>query len=599
VNIRMVKSVAFCLALALTLSSTTLSSTVRAERPSAPDLLPEETLAFVRIANIKEAYEKFQETSAAKIFKDPELKPLIDQLYGEGLKAFQVVEDELGLSLNDLLSIPQGELCVALLDQASTPPQLVAFLDVGDSMDNLNKLIDRAIQETGEGANFATNNYREHELLTISGQGRRNQSLVMVRSESTVMITSKDTTMKQMLDAWDDRDEERTKLIDNEKFTTVMKRCVGTKEERPQMTFFIDPIRIVRAVTRGNAGAAIALTMLNPLGLDNLEAVGGSVILATEEFDSIAHFHLMIKQPREAILKMIALRKVDTTPEPWVSGDASSYMTLQWAPEQTFDELAKIYDLIRLDEGAFRELARAQVSERIGMDLEEDLLKGLSGRVTMFTQVQRPVKVNSQVTGILVHFDDEGTASDIVEKVVNKFPNLFEAKSYGSNRYYGIEQGNNRRRQQANLDSEFFRTPTPSMCQLGNCILLTDSEGLIEDCFKTKADPGRSLAEDLEYQLVISRLSRQPGGNNPSMIAFSRPEEQFRLWYEIATADSSKTRLTAAAENNPFFRTLDSALVENPLPPFATIAKYLAPAGGIVTDEATGIHYIAFGMRRE
>jgi hypothetical protein len=595
----MVKSVAFCLALALTLSSTTLSSTVRAERPSAPDLLPEETLAFVRIANIKEAYEKFQETSAAKIFKDPELKPLIDQLYGEGLKAFQVVEDELGLSLNDLLSIPQGELCVALLDQASTPPQLVAFLDVGDSMDNLNKLIDRAIQETGEGANFATNNYREHELLTISGQGRRNQSLVMVRSESTVMITSKDTTMKQMLDAWDDRDEERTKLIDNEKFTTVMKRCVGTKEERPQMTFFIDPIRIVRAVTRGNAGAAIALTMLNPLGLDNLEAVGGSVILATEEFDSIAHFHLMIKQPREAILKMIALRKVDTTPEPWVSGDASSYMTLQWAPEQTFDELAKIYDLIRLDEGAFRELARAQVSERIGMDLEEDLLKGLSGRVTMFTQVQRPVKVNSQVTGILVHFDDEGTASDIVEKVVNKFPNVFEAKSYGSNRYYGIEQGNNRRRQQANLDSEFFRTPTPSMCQLGNCILLTDSEGLIEDCFKTKADPGRSLAEDLEYQLVISRLSRQPGGNNPSMIAFSRPEEQFRLWYEIATADSSKTRLTAAAENNPFFRTLDSALVENPLPPFATIAKYLAPAGGIVTDEATGIHYIAFGMRRE
>lgn len=595
----MVKSVAFCLALALTLSSTTLSSTVRAERPSAPDLLPEETLAFVRIANIKEAYEKFQETSAAKMFKDPELKPLIDQLYREGLNAFQIVEDELGLSLNDLLSIPQGELCVALLDQASTPPQLVAFLDVGDSMDNLNKLIDRAIQETGEGANFATNNYREHELLTISGQGRRNQSLVMVRSESTVMITSKDTTMKQMLDAWDDRDEERTKLIDNEKFTTVMKRCVGTKEERPQMTFFIDPIRIVRAVTRGNAGAAIALTMLNPLGLDNLEAVGGSVILATEEFDSIAHFHLMIKQPREAILKMIALRKVDTTPEPWVSGDASSYMTLQWAPEQTFDELAKIYDLIRLDEGAFRELARAQVSERIGMDLEEDLLKGLSGRVTMFTQVQRPVKVNSQVTGILVHFDDEGTASDIVEKVVNKFPNVFEAKSYGSNRYYGIEQGNSRRRQQANLDSEFFRTPTPSMCQLGNCILLTDSEGLIEDCFKTKADPGRSLAEDLEYQLVISRLSRQPGGNNPSMIAFSRPEEQFRLWYEIATADSSKTRLTAAAENNPFFRTLDSALVENPLPPFATIAKYLAPGGGIVTDEATGIHYIGFGMRRE
>lgn len=598
-NIRKYYSRAIYLVLTSVLLTIALASPVRAERPSAPDLLPEETLAFIRIANIQEAYEKFQETSAAKMFQDPELKPLIDQLYGEGLKAFQVVEDEIGLSLNDLLAIPNGELCVAMIDQASTPPQLVAFLDVGDSMANLNKLIDRAIQEVGEGANFATDNYREHELLTISGQGGRNQSLVMVRRDTTVMITSKDTTMKQMLDAWDDRDEERTKLIDNTKFTTVMKRCVGTKDERPQLTWFIDPLRIVRAVTRGNTGAAIALSMLNPLGLNNLEAVGGSVILATEEFDSIGHFHIMIKQPREAVLKMIALRKVDTAPEPWVSGDVSSYMTIQWAPEQTFDELAKIYDLIRLDDGAFRELARTRVSDQIGLDFEEDLLKNLSGRVTMFTQVQRPVKVNSQVTGVLVHFDSEAAAEEIVDKVVRKFPNVFEAKSYGSHRYYRIEQGNRRNRQQENLDTEFFRIPTPSMCQMGNCILLTDSEKLVETAFKTKADAGMSLAEDLEYQLVISRLSRQPGGANPSMIAFSRPEEQFRLWYEIATADSSRTRLTEAAEGNPFFRTLDTALGQNPLPPFSTIAKYLAPSGGILTDEATGIHYIAFGMRRE
>ena len=121
----------------------------------------------------------------------------------------------------------------------------------------------------------------------------------------------------------------------------------------------------------------------------------------------------------------------------------------------------------------------------------------------------------------------------------------------------------------------------------------------MQTCFKSKSNPGSSLAEDLEYQLVISRLSRQPGGSNPSMIAFSRPEEQFRLWYEIATADSSRARLTEASVGNPVFQTLEKALGDNPLPPFSTLAKYLAPAGGIVTDEATGIHYIAFGMRRE
>lgn len=573
-------------------------TTARAERPAAPEFLPEETLAFIRIANLRETYEKFQETSMSRMFRDPELAPLIDSLYGEGVKAFSVVEQELGISLDDLLAIPHGELCVAIIDQPSTPPQLVAFLDVGDSMPTVDKLINRALQEIGEGGNYATDNYREDELLTISGR-RRNQSLVMVRREGTILITSKDTTMKQMLDAWDDRDEERTKLIDNQKFTTVMKRCVGTKDERPQITWFADPIGMVRAVTRGNTGAAIALTMLDPLGLDHLEAIGGSVILAAEEFDSIGHFHIMIKQPREAILKMIALRKVDTTPEPWVGADASSYMTMQWAPEQTFNELAQLYDLIRLEEGAFRNLVRNRVNDRLGMDLENDLMKKLSGRVSLFTQVQRPIKVNGQVTGVLVHFDDADAAKEVLDDVVNRFPNVFKAESYGSNRYYLIEQGNRRRRQQENLDPEFFRIPTPCVCQLDHCLLFTDSKKMLESCFQTKNNPGQSLAEDLEYQLVLSRLSRQPGGSNPSMIAFNRPEEAMRMWYEIATAESSQQRLDQAAEGNPFFRTLNSALVENPLPAFSTFAKYLAPGGGILTDEATGIHYIAFGMRRE
>ncbi|MEO1971580.1 MAG: hypothetical protein ABGX07_08495, partial [Pirellulaceae bacterium] len=75
--------------------------------------------------------------------------------------------------------------------------------------------------------------------------------------------------------------------------------------------------------------------------------------------------------------------------------------------------------------------------------------------------------------------------------------------------------------------------------------------------------------------------------------------EQLRVFYELATANSTRNQLSLAAENNPFFGRLDSALNDNPLPPFSQLAKYLAPSGGIVTNEATGIHYIAFGMKRE
>lgn len=584
------------ISLLLVLVSVVLPQTVRAERPSAPELLPEDTLFYIRISNISETYEKFQETGIARMFLDPQIKPLVDQLYGEALSAFTVVEDEIGLSLSDILSIPQGELCLAVIAQSQGQPEVVAYLDVGDSMDKLNKLVDRALEEMKKnGGNYVSDTYRETEILTVSPRGI-GRAIKLIRRDETILLASSEAAAKQILDAWDDRDEERTKLSGNRKFTTVMKRCVGTKDERPQITWFVDPIRTVRTVTRGNLGAAVALSMLDPLGLEDLEAIGGSIILSTEEFDSIAHFHVMMKQPREAILKMIALKKVDTTPESWIPKDASSYVTLQWEFEQTFTELASLYDLIRLEEGAFRNLVRSRTAEPLGMDIEQDLIPELSGRITMFTRVERPARLNSQVTAANIHFKDANAAKRILDKLVKKFPNAFERQSYGAHPYYRIAAAG---RGQDALDPNLFRRSTPVVCQIENCIMITDSEKLIEKCFQAKGGASESLADDLEYKLVISRLGRQPGGANPSMIAFSRPEEQFRALYELATAESTRNQLSLAGENNPFFGRLDSALTENPLPPFSQLAKYLAPSGGIVTNEATGIHYIAFGMKRE
>jgi hypothetical protein len=46
-------------------------------------------------------------------------------------------------------------------------------------------------------------------------------------------------------------------------------------------------------------------------------------------------------------------------------------------------------------------------------------------------------------------------------------------------------------------------------------------------------------------------------------------------------------------------RALYDALEANPLPPFSEIAKYLAPGGGMLVSDETGLHYTAFALRRE
>ena len=47
------------------------------------------------------------------------------------------------------------------------------------------------------------------------------------------------------------------------------------------------------------------------------------------------------------------------------------------------------------------------------------------------------------------------------------------------------------------------------------------------------------------------------------------------------------------------FEVLHRGLEENPLPPFATLRKYFAPSGAIMTVDATGFHYTGFGLKRK
>ena len=129
--------------------------------------------------------------------------------------------------------------------------------------------------------------------------------------------------------------------------------------------------------------------------------------------------------------------------------------------------------------------------------------------------------------------------------------------------------------------------------------LITDSEKLFEQVVITKSDASLSLANELDFKLIANKLQRQQGETKAGMISFNRPEESFRALYELATAGSTQTSLAAASENNGVFRALHGALTNNPLPPFAVLARYLAPGGALVTDDETGIHYTAFTLRRD
>jgi hypothetical protein len=81
-------------------------------------------------------------------------------------------------------------------------------------------------------------------------------------------------------------------------------------------------------------------------------------------------------------------------------------------------------------------------------------------------------------------------------------------------------------------------------------------------------------------------------------LSFDQPEEGMRLLYDLATSENVRERLATAAEGNRALEALDRALKDNPLPPFAVIAKFLAPGGSLLTNDETGFHYTSFTLKR-
>lgn len=567
------------------------ASSVWGERPSAPKLLPKSTLAYVRIADSRELARCFLKTSIGRLSQDEKIKPLIMHLYGSATQMFARIQEEIGVSLSEILSIPQGEVCGAIVGRAQGDPAFVALVEVGDQMPVVHRMLERAERDLVRGGERIRTEVIDGATLTLITTQEEDEAAVCER-DGVVLIGSDAGLIREILKTWSG-DEGVETLADNREFTAIMSRSVGTKDERPQVTFFVDPIEFFKHVTRDSTGAQMALAMLPALGLDGIKAVGGSQIYAAEDFDSITHVHLLLDSPRTGVLEMLALEPGDTSPEDWVPTDAASYMTINWNTQKTVGAFRKLFDQIR-GEGALSSAIARDLSDQLGVDFEKEVLQKIGGRFTYVTWFEMPARVNSSTGLVGVRLVDAAGFQSTLEKMMTKGGATAAKQSYRGITYYQFQTG-----RQQDTDATLVRPPTPCLGLVGDYLLLSDSTKCLEAAIASKYDGSQALADELDFKLIASRIEQYPGTTLPGMLAFQRPEESMRSFYELAMSPAIRLQLEEAAKTNSALRALHTALQDNPLPPFADIAKYLAPAGGLMVNDETGIHYTAFGLKRE
>ena len=581
-------------------------------RPKSEKLLPESTVVYLQVKNIRELVEKLNDSSIGQMLADEKIAPLAQEMYAQAQEAYDQVETTVGLTLDEIKSLPAGELCFAVIAPRREKPCFLLIVDTDEESEAVTKAMDRGRELADENGVVIETETNDDDLeLEIVKAG--NQEVTYFRKNGTIVACTNREVLDDVIERWMGREVEKVRpLTKNRKFVTVMNRCRGTKELPPELRFYVDPIKLARSALRGNIGAQAGLNFLPVLGLDGLLAIGGSAILNEQEFESVLHTHVLLSNPRSGVFEMLALKPGEYEPQSFVPGNVTGYLTTSWDLEKLYVELAKIYNTFA-GEGAFEGEAQETIADFIGLDLREEVLASLSGRVAVMLWVENGKRFNDLANGLALEIEDQEKAEALVAAAVRKS----QGRDEGDDEDEGEEHNgvvfhrliSNERRQRARerrgrregrgIEIE-FRVPEPCIAIVGNHIVLSDSVEFMKRMIETDAGEEPGLVDDNKFQIVSEKMTRLLGSDMPGGLYYSRPEEWWKTMFNAAQSDGSKKMLERLKDNEEFGETAGrflGAFEDNPLPDYDEVKQYFQPLGAFVTNDDTGYHFLLFSLK--
>ena len=277
--------------------------------PGAPHLLPEGTYAYVRLDNAEELRAGMAESSVGRMLSDPKMKPFATDLYATFRDLFAQISDEVGVSLDELLSIPSGQVAAAFIpgrtseeenrgqaeDVEDESPEAIRrrlnrqrrrensfagvfIVDAGDNVDKLQRIVDRLERRVIEdGYVRRSKTVQKTEVVRLLPPRQGPPEVEYFERDDVIVFGIGHRTAQDVLDRWLDESDEPT-LADSANFANVMARCVGAESTRPQLTFFVDPYHIAERVVMRSGSLTVGMfwPMIQDLGLARIRGLGAT-----------------------------------------------------------------------------------------------------------------------------------------------------------------------------------------------------------------------------------------------------------------------------------------------------------------------------------
>lgn len=627
------------------------ATTTESSTPPASRLLPADTLAYLRIRDVEDLRFGFANSTLGKMLDDPAMRPFVSDTYRTLSEWFDQAASEFGLPLEQLLAIPRGQFSAALVqsvpmqetesekssqdDAELTDEQIkqrmqrrqrqqngfagVFMIETGqdnDSMRTMRQLLEQVSALAEKSKSVKTTETIGGHPLTRWVRSRGQSPVVeWFDRDGMFVVGIGNQTAAEVLRRWNALDAPQNRkaalerstgtdpstdstitvgnLSGNADFAAVMTRSISAEAETPQITFFVNPYAIAQRIIRRSSSSFFILPVVEDLGLTKLRGIGGSIFRGGDIVENVIHIHVVVDPPRDGFLGVIRPEPVAPQPPQWVSADVASYLTSHWDIVTAFDNLSKIVDRFA-GEGSFKRFTEDRIQGRLSVSLRDDLIANLTGRYVGIRRYQPPANWNSNARADALEVIDVTKAKEMLATIrTNLPPGDIKAETIS-----GVEvlfiRGRNR---EGRPMPRMIRVPERSVMLLDNYLVLSDSREIVETILKAQNGSVARLSDDSDYALMVSEIGVKLGSEDAFFLSFNRDAESYRVFYEMAASQDSRSALQRAGENNPALQRFGDLLERQQLPDFDDLRKYFNVSGGFGYDEPGGLHFGIMNLR--
>ncbi|MBC8114664.1 MAG: hypothetical protein H7062_09825 [Candidatus Saccharimonas sp.] len=533
-------------------------------------LLPKDTLLFYTIPDVSGFKEQFDKSSLGAMFRDPEFKPFLDDVKKKIEEFSQKVQDELGVSIDELLELPDGEITFALMEKPARKLSVVLMVDYGDSKETVGKLLKKMHEALESEAEHSKEDVDDVEVnvFTFKDSPAENpfKTLAYFNDSSYLVFSSEVAALKEVLDRWEGDSDDT--LATNDVFKYCMDRCKDESGD-PTMKFFVNPIGLVQSglnmvqAIQPQAQVGVASMFLPLLGFDKLKGWGGASYVNTGDFDSVSKTFVYADSPT-GVLNVFQFPATEITPPKWVSSGVSMYFGGNWNVAGAYQAIEGLVDNFQ-GRGALARFMDQAANAGPGIHPKKDVLDLLDGKFHVVQGVEKgdgdePL---AQKFFVALAVKDGAKAKKLLATLAKSDGSPAESREFNGETIYEVDlpQGDQK----------------VSFAVAEGHLVVTNDTVMLEGMLRGTGS-GTSLADSAAYKKIAKHFPAKA-----SMISFQKSDAQLKALYEMMKN----------AENQEFLEGIDL----QKLPPFEVLQKYLRASGSYTIPDKKGAVMIGFQLK--